>query len=545
MEGISVSFGHDGSRNVLEIPSEKFIFPIVVFIFQEKKLPMKLLLSLFILLFSANLVAQPDLKKLDAYYAKAVKDWGVPGLSIAIVKDGKVVFAKGYGTKELGKNEPPDENTLYAIASNSKAFTSAAIAQLVDEGKLSWNDKVIKYLPYFQLSDPYVTSEATIEDILSHRIGLGTFSGDLIWYRSNLGPVEIIKRIKYLKPSYSFRAGYGYANVMFVTAGEVMKQITGETWGTTIQKRFFEPLGMTRSITTAKDLDKKGNYATPHALVDDKHKPVKWEDWENVEATAGILSSAKDMSQWMIFNLNNGIWKSDTLLSPSSRNILWSTHNSFSVNYSNSLRISNFFGYGLGWFVSDYKGKFRVHHTGGYSGMLSAVSLIPEEKLGIVILTNGMVPVYTPLINYTIDAFLKLPAKDWSRESLDNYNKNKAADTRIEEREKKRVLNTKPSLPLESYVGEYHNPSYGKITVRLVDNNLKISFEHTPSLAASLEHWHFDTFKLNWDDEQNLSWFRFGTVKFTTDNNARVKGIEFDVPNDDFWFDELNADKIK
>lgn len=486
---------------------------------------------------------QADLKKLDAYYAKALKDWEVPGMSIAIVKDGKVIFSKGYGVKEAGKAEAPDENTLYAIASNSKAFTAAAIAQLVEEGKLKWNDKVQKHLPYFELYDPYVSAETTIRDILSHRVGLGTFSGDLIWYRSTLSPEEIIRRVKFLPRAYDFRSGYGYSNVMFVTAGEVMKKVTGKEWGQNIEERFFKPLGMTRSISTTKDISKKGNAATPHALIEGVHKPIAWEDWHNVAATGGIISSVKDMSQWMIANLNHGIINGDTLFSKTSRNMMWTPHNTFTVDHTGADKSVHLRGYALGWGINDYRGKLRVGHTGGYSGMVSAVALIPDENLGVVVLTNGMKPIFGPLVNYTIDAFLKAPEKDWSGENLANYKKYK--DTRVEERIKARVQNTKPSVAVESYAGEYVADSYGAITVKNESGKLKIQFEHTPDLNATLEHWHYDVWLLRFDKPDPLTWFPHATVKFELDNNNKVTGISFDVPNDDFWFDELKSKKVK
>ena len=499
------------------------------------------LVGCLLLVFHIN--GQVDFKKLDAYYSKALKDWDIPGMSIAIVKDGKIVFSKGYGVKELGKPEAPDEHTLYAIASNSKAFTSAAIAQLVQEEKLSWNDKVRDYLPYFALYNPYVSQETNIRDLLSHRVGLKTFSGDLIWYRSTLGPEQIIRRVKFLPKSYDFRSGYGYSNVMFITAGEVMKAVTGKEWGQNIQERFLNPLGMTRTITTTKELLKKGNAATPHGLIGDSHKPIEWEDWQNVAATGGIISSVRDMSQWMIFNLNHGIWGKDTLLTAASRNMLWMPHNTFMIDHTSADKSTHIRGYALGWSIADYRGRLRVGHTGGYTGMLSAVTLIPDEQLGVVVLTNGMKPLFAALVNYTVDAFLNAPLKDWSAEMLANYNKSN--DTRAEERRKARVLNTKPSVDPSMYLGEYRAESYGTIAVKKAGNEMKISFEHTPTFTATLSHWHYDVWKMTWNDPDLITWFPHATVQFEMDNNNNVTGLAFDIPNNDFWFDEWRSEKIK
>lgn len=493
------------------------------------------------------LFAQPDLKKLDAYFSKALTDWNVPGMAVAIVKDGKIIFSKGYGVKELGKPEKPDENTLFAIASNSKAFTTTAIAMMVKEGKLTFDDKVRQHLPYFELYSPYVSQDATLRDLLCHRIGHATFSGDVIWYLSdNLTAEQIIRRSKYLPQTYSYRAGFGYSNIMYITAGELMKTVAGKKWGHIVQDKILTPLAMQRTITTSKDLDKKGNYATPHGYSQQKHTPIAWEDWEAIEATGGIISSVKDMAAWMVFNLNNGILGKDTLLTPQLRNTLWTPHNTFTVDQTDANFDTHFRGYGLGWDLSDYKGKMRVGHTGGYSGMLSIVALIPDEKLGVICLTNGMRGgLMTSVANYTIDAFLNQKERDWSAENLANAKRYQAEDTRISDRIKAHVTGTKPSVPIESYVGKYKADIYGDIEVKKEGEQLRLSFEHSNRFNATLEHWHYDVWKIKWDNVANLSWFEFATVRFETNNNLEVTGLDFDVPNDDIWFYELKPKKVK
>ena len=256
-----------------------------------------LFLFLF-LLFEGTLIqaqSKQDLEALDKYYEKMVKDWDVPSASIGIVKDGELIFTGNYGVKEIGKKEKPDKNTLYAIASNSKAFTSALIGMLVQEGKLDWNDKVKKHLPYFAVYDPWVSDHVTIRDILSHRVGLGTFSGDNIWYKSELTAEEIIRRIRYVPKAYDFRAGYGYSNLMFITAGEIIETVTGKSWGDNVKERILEPLGMNRTIASIKDLSSKGNYATPHARKDNKNYIIDWTNWDEVAATGGLISSVEDI----------------------------------------------------------------------------------------------------------------------------------------------------------------------------------------------------------------------------------------------------------
>jgi CubicO group peptidase (beta-lactamase class C family) len=485
-----------------------------------------------------------NLNHLDNYYQQVVKDWEIPGMTVGIVKDGQLIFSKGYGVKEEGKTEKPDANSLYAIASNSKAFTTAMIAMLVQEGKLSWTDKVVDILPYFELYDPYISQLVTIEDLLCHRVGLGTFSGDFIWYKSDLTAEEIIKRFKHLPPAYEFRDGYGYSNLMYVTAGEVISKVTGKSWAENVKERILIPLDMNRTIASVNDLEKAGNYASPHTLKDGKNVPIEWANWDIVAATGGIISSINDVAKWMIWNLNHGIVGQDTMLSAQSRNRIWTPHNTFTVDHTSKNDFDRHFsGYGLGWGLSDYHGRLRAGHTGGYDGFITAVNLIPDENLGVVVLTNGMKSPIMAVTYYTIDHFLGVKGKDWSKDMLESRNKNMAGDTRISGRKEKRVLNTKPSLKVNDLTGTYTADIYGDIIISEKDGALRMDFEHSPELSATLEHWHYDVWKLNWDKEH--AWFSFGTVQFNMDNNMEVKRLTFDVPNDDIFFEELNPIKIK
>ena len=507
----------------------------------------KIWLWISVLFIAVNINSQDkpaDLEHLDAYFKQVVADWEVPGMTIGIVKDGKLIFSKGYGVKEIGKNEAPDPNTLYAIASNSKAFTTAVIAMLVQEGKLSWNQKVQEILPYFQLYDPAVSSMTAVKDLLCHRVGLGTFSGDVIWYKSNLSGEQLIRKFKHVPQAYDFRAGYGYSNLMFITAGEVIEQVTGKSWSQNVKERILDPLGMSRTIATVNDLDKIGNYATPHGYEDGKNFPIEWANWDNVAATGGLISSINDMAKWMIWNMNHGIMGKDTMLAATSRNIIWSPHNSYVLDHVKGNDFNRHFsGYGLGWGLSDHHGRMRVSHGGGYDGMITAVNLIPDENLGVVVLTNGMRSPTMAVTYYTIDHFLGIKGKDWSKVMLDNRNSRIKNDTRISSRKEKKAAGTQPSIPIIDMTGTYHAPIYGNILVSENEGILSIDFEHSPELRAHLEHWHYDTWKLNWDKDH--AWFSFGTVKFETNNNLEVTGLTFDVPNDDIFFEELKPIKIK
>jgi CubicO group peptidase (beta-lactamase class C family) len=516
----------------------------------------RIFFSLLILLTTTQLSlnAQTEVKvdfdKLDNYFAKAQKDWGVPGVSVGIVKDGKVVFTKSYGVLTEGKSTPTNDATLYAIASNSKAFTSAIIGMLVQEGKLDWDDKIRKHLPYFDLYDSYAGENATIRDMMSHRVGLGTFSGDIMWYNSDFTSEEIIRRMKYIPPAYEFRAGYGYSNLMFITAGELIKTVTGKTWYENVKTRILEPLGMSRTFVNVEQVEKMPNAASPHRLENNKtHVPVPYTSWEEIAATGGLVSCVDDLTKWMIFNLNNGIIGKDTLLTPSTRNEVWTVHNSFAVDRTKDNPFgTNFSGYGLGWGLKDYHNNLRVSHTGGYDGMITSVNMLPEHNLGVVVLTNGLKAPINALPYYVFDAFLghhgmDRPETDWSKTDLERNEKNFAEDTRVADSKAKRVKGTKPSQPLKNYAGTYHTPVYGNIIVSENNGAMEINFEHSAPLSATLTHWHYDTFEMTF--KKTHPWFTFGTVKFTTDNNQEITGIEFDVPNDDFWFYELNAKWVK
>lgn len=498
---------------------------------------------LCLLLLSFLCHAQVDYGKIEKYIAKAQKDWGVPGMAVGIVKDGKLVFSKGFGTQKEGQNIPIDANTNFAIASNSKAFTSAMIAMLVQEGKMHWEDKVKKHLPYFELYDRYVSENTTIEDLLSHRVGLGTFSGDIMWYNADFTAEEIIKNAKHLKPEYGFRDGWGYSNVMFITAGEIIRVVTGKSWYENVKERILDPLNMPRTFVNVPELEKAGNAAAPHSLSpDEKNIPIPFTSWEEIAATGGLFSNVNDLSKWLLFNLNHGIHGRDTLLSASSRNRLWNVHNSFAVDrvVPNDFGTS-FSGYGLGWFIRDYQGKLRVHHTGGYDGMISSINMLPEENLAVIVLTNGLKAPINAIPAYIFDAFLERPEMDWSAKDLERYTRGKTNDTRIPDLQNARQKDTKASVPEDQLVGTYTSKLYGDIVIEKKNKELIINFSHTPSLTATLEHWHHDTYEMKFKTPH--PWFTLALVKFTTNFSQKVTGIEFTVPNDDFWFEELNAEK--
>jgi CubicO group peptidase (beta-lactamase class C family) len=498
------------------------------------------------LVFSLQLVGQNiDEKTFDQYISKAQQDWQVSGMSVGIIKDGKVILAKGYGVLEEGKAQKPDANTLYAIASNTKAFISASIGILVDEGKLKWDDPVQKHLPYFELYDPYVSAKTTVRDLLCHRAGLGTFSGDVIWYKSNFTAEEAIKRVKHLPAAYDFRSGYGYSNLMFITAGEVIKAVSGKTWAEFAEERIFDKTGMARSQTSIVPLTKMKNVATPH-----KHNaegithPIPWVNWDNMGAAGGVISSVNDMLKWCQLQLDNGKVGEDEVFSLRAQETFWKPHN----NYTVSARTKEFYptrhvaGYALGWGYYDHGGRLVYNHGGGYDGMYSQVTLVPEENMAIVILTNSMKGISSGITYYTLDHFFGLEEKDWSSQNLKrtlDWEKSKVE--RVQERKDKRISGTSPTLKPETYTGIYHDDLYGDIEVVNKEGKMELHFLTAPALNAKLEHWHNDVFEIKWNEEH--AWFDFGTVQFLLSNNLTPIELKFDVPNDDIFFEEIHAKK--
>jgi CubicO group peptidase (beta-lactamase class C family) len=497
-----------------------------------------LLVTLCLLTTSAQ--AQVDLAKLDRYFAAAQQDWKVPGFAVAIVKDDSVVFAKGYGVRELGKSGDVDEHTLFAIASNTKAFTAAALAKLVDEGEIDWDDHVVKYLPYFQLYSPYVTEEMRVRDLLCHRSGLGTFSGDLLWYGTSYDRAEVVRRARYLEQAGPFRASYGYSNLMFIAAGEIVPAVTGVSWDDFVRREFFEPLRMTRTVTSTTSLAAMSNVATPHGTVAGEVVTLYWYNWDNVAAAGGIISSVSDMAKWLRLQLNRGTLDGVTYFSEDDSRMMWTPHNNQAVSQESERLFPSihFRAYGLGWGLMDYLGRKVVSHGGGYDGMFSRVALVPEEDLGIVVLTNAMTGMQTALTYRIVDAYLGGEERDWSAEYLErSASRPSTASAYWEELEAERVADTQPSHALEAYTGTYGGDLYGNAVVSEEDGRLVVQFVPNPDLRGALTHWQYDTFRVSW--LQDFAWFGDGTVQFLMDARGEIVEMKIYVPNDDLWFQEL------
>ena len=432
----------------------------------------------------------------DDYVNKAIRDWAVPGVAIAIVKDDKIIMARGYGVKKLGDPGPVDERTLFAIGSSSKAFTAASIAMLVDEGKLKWDDPASKYLPGFETYDPYVTRELSVRDLVTHRSGLER--GDFLWYGTENDRDEILRRTRFIKPSWSLRNNFGYQNLMFLAAGQVVSKLESKSWDNFITQRIFTPLGMTSSSTTIRAFKNGDNVATPHAKFDDKVEPIAWRNIDNIAPAGSINSNVVDMAQWIRLQLGQGIYQNQRLFSSGAAKEMHSPQTIIPLggNYEILYPEAHFLSYGMGWFLSDYRGRKVVEHGGAIDGMRAQVALLPEEKLGVVILTNLNGSALPHILMYKVfDAYLGgNTQKDWAGDLLKSFKgleeQGKAAAKKQEEA---RVLNTRPSLAPEKYAGTYKNDLYGD--VKVTNDGGKLAVRFGPAFISELEHWHYDTFR--------------------------------------------------
>ncbi len=509
----------------------------------------KIIIALLIL-FSTSIYAQEnkgiDFEKLDKYLDKALAEWKIPGMTVAVVQGDSIAFAKGYGIKEFGKEGKVNSKTLFAVASNTKSFTSASLSQLVTEGKIKWDDKVTDYLPYFKMYNNYVTGEMTVRDLLCHRSGLKTFSGDLLWYETKYTTKEVIERARFLEPEYGFRSHFGYSNIMFSAAGEIIPAATGTSWSDYVRSNFFNKLGMNSSMLSVSEIKEDANIAIPHHTASDiEPLPIKYMQWDNVAPAASIISNVEEMSQWLILQMNDGIYKGDTILDAAQ---VWEMQSTQTPDNSSKAWLTyfptkHFSTYGLGWSLFDFNGAKVVNHGGGADGMISQTMFVPEEDFGIVVLTNSINYLPTALMYHVIEDYFGEPSKDWSEFYKMVYDYGQRVHKKDDETQiKNRVLNTKPSLKIEDYVGTYGGDLYGNAEVTLKDGHLVLNFLPSDVLIGDLSHWHYDTFEIKLQNSPTLP---KGLVQFIIGADGKIEELKVDIPNPDFHFTELEFKKLK
>jgi CubicO group peptidase (beta-lactamase class C family) len=480
---------------------------------------------------------------LDAYVARVLRTFEVPGAALAIVKDGETVVARGYGVRKLGAPAAVDGRTLFGIASNTKVFTATALALLVEEGSIEWDASVIRYLPAFALFDPYVTRELTVRDLLVHRSGLGLGAGDLLWWPpSTYDRPEIARRLRFIKPATSFRSAYAYDNVLYLVAGELIAAVAGQSWEDFVTSRILARVGMNGSNVRNSQALSGGNVAATHARVDGKVRPIAPFGSDNTDPAGGINSSAEDMAKWLKVRLSDGV------LADGSRLFSSETARELSTIVTpmpiDDPRVevpplrANFVGYALGLRVRDYRGRKLVLHDGGLPGYVSRVATIPEAGVGVALLTNQeSTPALGAIVYHILDHYLDAPPFDW----LAAYEAvNARAETQIIDAERRasssRDATSRPSLPLARYAGMYRDAWYGDIAIADEQGRLVMRFSHTPSLVGDLEHWQHDTFVARWRDRE-LRADAYVTFALNPDGSIDQVKLRAVSPATDFSFD--------
>lgn len=454
-----------------------------------------------ILLVGSRLQAQDPAAAFDAYAARGLQTWHGAGLQVAVVKDGRVVFARGYGVRALGRPEPVDTNTLFAIGSTTKAITAAALGLLVDEGKLRWDDPVTRHLPGFQLSDPWVTRELTVRDLLTHRAGLG--NADLLWYGTGWSTEEILRRARFIPSTYSMRSGYSYQNIMYAAAGAVVETASGMSWHQFVRNRILEPLAMSGTVTTLAEAEQRTNIARPHDLVDGQLAVIQNASVDGVAAAGSIWSSVADMSKWAMVMIDSGRVNGRRWLSPVTWAEIFRPQTIIPVaQFYPTARLTRprWTSYGLGWFQHDYHGRMVQFHTGSIDGMTAIIGLIPEERLGVYVLANrggGRMELRHALMYKAFDLWLGFGDRDWSSEFQQLYAVGWAAQDSARARaQRNRPAPSAPPRPLVEYAGTYTDSLMGDVRIELDGGLLRL---RRGELSGSLEHWAADNFRLNWD----------------------------------------------
>jgi CubicO group peptidase (beta-lactamase class C family) len=494
-----------------------------------KKICLFLVASLFTLTFTqAQKVNRNKFitDSLDIYINKAMTNWRIPGAAVCIVKDSRIVLMRGYGVKELGLPGKVDINTLFMIGSNTKAFTATALAMLQEQHKLSLNDKVTKYLPDFKLFDKASTEQLTIRDLLCHRLGFETFEGDFTFYNTDLTRQQVMQKLAVMKPVYPFRTHWGYTNSAFLTAGEIIPKVTGQTWESFVKNTIFAPLGMTNTVALSKDFPTAINKTAAHTIVDSRLTAIPYCQIDALAPAGAIGSSVNDMSKWVLALLNNGMVGNRQVISAAA---VQETREPQDIvgSVSHLSGYTDYELYGLGWFVQDYNNHRVVMHDGGVNGFVSSVTLVPEEKLGIIILTNtDQNRLYDALRWEIMDAYFKMPYVDYSGKMLARYKAHREEEMLTDRRQRDSVLlNPKPALSLSDYTGKYHNDLYGNMTVTRGENNdLEMHFEHHTKMFAKLLPLGGNRFYVTFTDPE------YGKAVFPfTVQKGKVTGVQVKV----------------
>jgi CubicO group peptidase (beta-lactamase class C family) len=509
---------------------------------------MKRLIVLFALICAAPLSAAPP-QGLDARVEALRTKLGVPGAAVAIVENGQVTHARGYGVRDLANPQPVDADTIFSTGSTGKAFTAAALAILVDEGKIGWDDRVIDHIPWFRMYDAWVTREMTVRDLLVHRSGLGLGAGDLLFIpKSDLSRKETVRRIRYIKPATSFRSGYAYDNILYMVAGQLIEEVTGQSWEQFVKERILRPLGMNNSTVDDAGRLASANRARPHARLNGKLRgmgdQVPLDESADIAPNAapagGMAVSANDMTRWLLTQLAHGkMPNGGTLFSEAVAAEMWKPVVLQPGNrWPGELKPleSMFSTYALGWTVQDYRGAKLVWHSGGVFGSLTVVVLLPDRNTGFFIVANSEEgELLRGLMYELLDHYLGLPKGDWP-EKLHAFRQNRFAEAlKVLSAPAAKPVKSRPSLPLSGYAGQYNDPWYGTVDIRQEKGALVMELPHSGGIKARLDHWQYNTFRTVFPDNS----IEPAYVTFSIDAEGKVDRITMKAisPLADFSWD--------
>ncbi len=494
-------------------------------------------------------------KQIDSLTNLVLKTFNVPGIAVGVVKDGKLIHAKGYGVANINTGKKVDENTLFGVASNSKAMTAAALGMLVDEGKIKWDDRVTDYIPEFKMYDPYVTEAFTIRDLLTHRSGLGLGAGDLMMFPdgSDFTKKDIIHNLRFLKPVSAFRTKYDYDNNLYIVAGEVVARASGKSWEDFVEQRIMQPLNMKSTAASLYRLKDRSNAIRPHAPVDGKLQVLDIDWSESANAAGGIWSNVTDWSKWVIAQMNHGKYGDSLKQKIFSDEVHEETWSAQTIIGARAVAPYNthFAAYGLGWFLSDVKGYKQVTHTGGLAGIVTQVVMLPELNLGIIVFTNQQSGAAFNAISYTIkDSYLGIAGFDWVKIMHDRVEKGEAEAKKINDEVEQNIKSEQAKAAggfnIAPYIGTYKDTWFGDIEISTTGGKAWLTSKRSPKLKGELFPFKGNTLIVRWNDRTMDA---DAYVMFTTDMDGKPSGITMKAisPLTDFSFDfqDLDLKRVK
>jgi CubicO group peptidase (beta-lactamase class C family) len=467
--------------------------------------------------------AKDALDGFDELIEKALIDFAVPGVAVGVVVDGHIIYAKGFGYRDIEAGLKVNKDSLFAVGSCTKAFTTFVVGNLVDEALIEWDQPVIDVLPEFRLWDQYATTNLTIRDLLTHRSGMPRH--EFVWYNSKMSKAEMLKRIRYLQPSFEIRERYQYGNLMYFTAGLALEQMTGKSWEDLVRERILNPLNMTHTNFSVEETQKTKNFASPYIEKNDMLKKIPFRNLSLIGPAGCINSNVDDMTHWIQMQLAGGIYENQALINATTLQELHAPQ--VIVPGAPETKETLLYAYGIGWGILSYRGHYFVSHDGVSDGFTSVVGLLPGENIGIIVLANKNMTALPRYLSFEmIDRILNLSHHDWFKEGVESLRKNKesAKETRLKD-DRMRKKGTCHCHPLEEYAGVYEHPGYGKVTVEIVDDKLEATYN---DLTFVLDHWHYDVFNVVQEKQDMI--VSFEGTKFTFCNNANGDIGELVIP---------------